>query len=334
MTEVLYPVPPAALAMVKGASRILLTTHESPDADGFGSLMGCALALPGLGFEVARLGRAELPTPLGELPGVGAVPVDSGDGEYDLAILFDCHVASRLGEDAAALSRCREVLVIDHHPVVPEEEPAGEVWIVDDAAATTLLAHSLLLTLGGTRAISPEVASNLYAGLVVDTGGFRHSSTTAAALRAAAGLVDSGADAPAITELFLHRRRPAAVKLLSLVLASIRYEAEGRIALLSVDRARLDECGARLEEAEAFVSMASAIVGVDLAAMFLESRPGRWRVSLRAHQPWRVDAIAREFGGGGHLLAAGFRTEGDLAALQRQLLGPLRAELAAGEARR
>jgi phosphoesterase RecJ-like protein len=259
--------------------------------------------------------------------------VDDGKAEYDLAILFDCRTPGRLGVDAAALSRCAAVLVIDHHPPADDEESAGEDWIVVPAPATTLLALSMINALGGIESVSADVATNLYAGLVVDTGGFRHPSTTASALRAGGLLVDRGADAPGITELLLHRRRPEAVRLLGLVLQVARYEAEGRVVLIGVGQSELKACGARTAEAEGLISIASSIEGVALAVMHLEFAPGQWRVSLRAHQPWRVDRMARAYGGGGHVLASGFRAEGDLAELQAGLLPSLVEELAAGDGR-
>ncbi len=331
MSRAAYPVPASVLERLRGARSILLATHENPDADGFGSLMACALAFPKLGYRVARLGSADVPRPLDQLPGVGEVALDDGSADYDLVILFDCHSAGRLGADQPALARCKAVLVIDHHPVVSGELLDPEAWIVDSAASTTLMVHSLILALDGSEALGSSAASNLYAGLVVDTGGFRHASTTSDTLRSAAELVDAGADAPAITELFLHRRRPEAICLVSAVLAKTRYEADGRIALLAVPLSLLASCGAREEEAESLVSIASAIEGVDLAVMHLEIDSGRWRVSLRAHKPLRVDSLARANGGGGHLLAAGFRTSGGLAALQEQILPGLRAELDGGE---
>lgn len=334
MTELPYSPPGRVRELLAGARSVLLATHENPDADGLGSLVACALALPKTGRQVARLGTAPLPRPLDELPGIEGVPVDDGRAAYDLGILFDCRVASRLGVDAPALDRCREVLVVDHHPPVPEDEPAGIEWIVPSAPAATLLALSLINAIAGIEAVDASVATNLYAGLAVDTGGFRHASTTADALRAGALLIDRGADASGITELLLHRRRPEAVRLLSEVLAEVRYEAEGRIVMLGVTAEILERCGALVEEAEGLVSVASAIEGVDLAVMHLQSAPGQWRVGLRAHAPFRVDRLARAHGGGGHVLAAGFPDDGDLADLQARLLPDLVEELSAGERRR
>lgn len=333
MTELPYQVPERALELLRNARSILLATHENPDPDGLGSVVGCGLALPTLGYRVARLGTAPLGPPLDLLPGIGSIPVDDGKAEYDLAILFDCRTPGRLGVDSRALSRCAAVLVIDHHPPADDEESAGEDWIVVAAPATTLLVLSMINALGGIESVGADVATNLYAGLVVDTGGFRHPSTTASALRAGGLLVDRGADATGITELLLHRRRREAVHLLAEVLASARYEAGGRVVFLGVEQARLLACGARAAEAEGLISIASAIEGVALSVMHLEEAAGQWRVSLRAHRPWRVDLIARANGGGGHVLAAGFRTRGDLAGLQAGLLPSLAEELAAGDGR-
>ena len=333
MTELPYSPPAPVRRLLASSHSLLLATHENPDADGLGSLVACGLALPGAGRTVARRGRAPLPLPRDRLPGIDRIPLDDGTREYDLGILFDCRLASRLGEDAGALDRCREVLVVDHHPPVEEDSPAGLEWIVPTAPATTLLALSLINSVAGIEAIGPAVATNLYAGLAVDTGGFRHETTTADALRAGALLIDRGAAAAEVTELLLHQRRPEAVRLLAAVLGAVRYEEAGRIVLLSVTRETLSRCGARVEEAEGLVSVASAIEGVDLAAMHLETEPGEWRVSLRAHSPHRVDRIARAHGGGGHHRAAGFRVDGQLEELQAALRADLAAELGAGGAR-
>lgn len=334
MTELPYAPPRYVREMLGRAHRVLLATHENPDADGLGSVVGCGLALPRTGREVARLGSTPPPMPLDRLPGIDRVPLDDGSAEYDLGIIFDCRVASRLGVDAPALSRCREVLVVDHHPPVAEDEAAGVEWIVPTAPSATLLALSLICSVAGIEAVDGAVATSFYAGLAVDTGGFRHASTTADALRAAALLVDRGAAAPEITELLLHQRRPEAIRLMAEVLGSARYEADGRIVMLAVTQDTLDRCGARVEEAEGLVSVASAIEGVGLAVMHLEAAPGQWRVSLRAHAPWRVNELARAHGGGGHVLAAGFRAEGRLEDLQAAILPELDDELSAGARRR
>lgn len=334
MTGSPYVLPAFARDLLREANSILLCTHENPDADGMGSLLACGLALPRLGFDVARLGEDRLPPTLVALPGHDTVPVDDGKREYDLAILFDCRVANRLGPHAPALGRCREVLVVDHHPPLDDEESAGQDWVVPGSPATTLLALALIRELGGIETVDADIATNLYAGLAVDTGGFRHASTTAAALRAGALLVDRGARASEITEILLHQRRPEAVQLLSRVMGAARYDADRRIVTLEVSQELLHACGALTEEAEGLISIASAIEGVRLAVMFLEGDHGNWRVSLRAHAPWRVSQIAHDFGGGGHVLAAGFRSPGPLDSLRDRVLAAAREELARGDSRR
>ena len=334
MTEQPYELPGFARDLLRDSRSILLCTHENPDADGMGSLLACGIALPKLGFEVARLGDDQLPPTLVVLAGHESLPVDDGKREYDLAILFDCRVPERLGPHAPALARCREVLVVDHHPPLEGEDSAGQDWVLPSAPATTLLALALIRALGGIDTVDADAATNLYAGLVVDTGGFRHPSTTADALRAGAVLIDRGARASEITEVLLHQRRPESIELLSKVMGAARYEADRRIVTLEVSQDLLHECGAFTEEAEGLISIVSAIDGVRIAIMFLEGDHGNWRVSLRAHAPWRVSHIARDFGGGGHLLAAGFRSPGPLSEIRERLLAAAFAELERGDALR
>ena len=89
MTELPYELPGFARDLLRVARSVLLCTHENPDADGMGSLLACGLALPRLGFEVARLGDRKLPPTLVPLPGHESIPVDDGSRSYDLALLFD-----------------------------------------------------------------------------------------------------------------------------------------------------------------------------------------------------------------------------------------------------
>ena len=49
---------------------------------------------------------------------------------------------------------------------------------------------------------------------------------------------------------------------------------------------------------------------------------GIYRVSLRSKTPFKIDVslIARKYGGGGHMRAAGFTFKGDLKALKKELI--------------
>ena len=101
--------------------------------------------------------------------------------------------ATRLGELGELADPSQLVLVIDHHTSNAMFGTAN--FVEPPADSTTLLVAELLDAWG--KAIDPEVAHCLYAGLSIDTGSFRWA--TPGALRMAARLLDIGVDNAAIS---------------------------------------------------------------------------------------------------------------------------------------
>jgi len=317
VSRILFPPPPPLVARLHGAKHLRLATHVRPDHDGFGSMLATGLGLAATGRRVEMVYAGDGPEAFAELPGFPQV-VAPGQlrGRPDGLLLFDCHELSRIPPEVAATHGDTPVLVVDHHvPVEPGDDPL--VWIDSAAPATACLAHSLLLSLG----VEPDaaMATNLYAALLTDTGGFRFPNTGERALLCAADLVAAGADAAGLAERLLHRRRPEALALTAELLANVRYHADGAIALLTVTQEQLDRTGARREEAEGITGFLTSTEGVRLVGFLREEAPG-WQVSLRAVGDLDVQAIAVGFRGGGHRLAAGFEWSGERDALEAELL--------------
>ncbi len=324
-----YPVPGEVASALDGATSVLVVAHERPDADSLGSLVAFALAEQRRGCRVLRVPQ-EIPPVLREaLPGLGrvevaAAPVDSA-ARFDLLVFFDGHRLSRLGRAREWAGRARTTVCIDHHPPGPEGSDFDVTWLVPSAPSTTMLVQSWLHAIGAE--IDADQAGALFAGLMTDTGGFRHANTDADAFRAAAELVERGADAPGLAHLLLHRRSRASLALLARAIESTHYLLGGRFALVRLDRETLDRVGATDHDTEGLISYLLAVQGVRVAALVREETGGGLRVSLRARRGARVDGIARAFGGGGHHRAAAFPYEGDVDALERALIETVGREL-------
>jgi phosphoesterase RecJ-like protein len=84
-----------------------------------------------------------------------------------------------------------------------------------------------------------------------------------------------------------------------------------------------DMDGVRLEDVESVVDVVRATSEAEVAAVLKEVAPGRWSGSLRAVGKVDVCVAARQLGGGGHRLAAGFTAQGRL----EEVLAALRAAL-------
>lgn len=327
MSSFPYVAPEDLIATISDADSVLLATHENPDPDGMGSLLALGLALAERGRRVARIETEPIVDALAWLPGLDRVPAVEDPERFDLAIVFDAHRRSRLGDAAGRLDQAARVAAIDHHPPGPDGSDVDEPWIVASAPATAMLVLSLLHQLHDVP-LGAEKATCLYAGLLTDTGGFRHANTTQDALLAAADLVSDGAEPAIIAGHLMVQRDPGALRLRAEALLNTEYRLGGAVALASVDLDMLERTGTGLDVTEGLVSEIVGIEGVRVAALMKQVSPDSWRVSLRARDDVRVDEIARRLGGGGHHRAAAFSANGgDRAVVERRLLEAVAASL-------
>jgi phosphoesterase RecJ-like protein len=293
----------AVVERLKQAKRVLITTHSSPDGDAIGSELAMAELVEALGRQALVVNRDRQPANLGFLPGlhrvrVGAPPPHELAEGFDLGVVLDCPDLDRTGIDGLA----RLPLVdIDHHL---GNALFGEVNLVDEEApAVGELVLEIVAAAGVT--LTPAMATNLHVALVTDTGDFRYANATPRAFRAAARLVEAGADPQLVAQQLWEQVPPRVVRLTAAVLSTLALELDGRVAVVHCDRAMLEAAGARPEDTEDLVNHARAVAGVEVA-VFLKAFTGEAvRVSLRSRGRVDVQEVAAGLGGGGHREAAG-----------------------------
>jgi phosphoesterase RecJ-like protein len=271
-----------AAALLASAGSVVLLCHVQPDADTVGAALGLGLVLVRIGTDVqVSFSAADtLPESLRALPGCELIVEPAAlRRDVDLLVAVDAPSPNRLGELAELLAGAR-VLVIDHHK---SNDLYGDVNFVDPRADSTTMMVARLLDDWG-QDIDGDVAQCLYAGLSIDTGSFRQ----------------------------LHDTHPFGwLPLLSRVLGTARLvpEAGGGAGLVYVVVGHRDWADHRSEELECIVDIVRTTEEADVAAVFKEVAPQRWSVSLRA-KTTDVSQVAAGFGGGGHLLAAGYSAAG------------------------
>ncbi len=308
----------AALSRLKRAKRVLVTSHSAPDGDALGSELGFAELARALGVAATIVNRDPHPASLGFLPGLDAIRVQPElpagfEREFDLAVLLECPGLDRPG--LAGLDRL-PILNVDHHL---ENDLYGEVNVVDEAAPAV---GEMVLAMAGLAgvAVTPAMATNLYAALVTDTGDFRYSNATPRAFEAGARLVAAGARPAEIAEALWEQNPARIVRLTAAVLATLEILATGRLAVITCDRAMLDAAGARPEDTENLINIPRAIEGVRVAVFLKAFKDGAVRASLRSRADLDVQSVARGFGGGGHRNAAGCTIQGTLAEARAALI--------------
>jgi phosphoesterase RecJ-like protein len=286
--------------------------HVMPDGDALGSALALGWALERLGKRVTVASPDPVPELYAFLPGVERLVTDgAGLSGHTTFVMVDCSVPARLGvyEEALKAGSIGLVVNIDHH------QPAGGAmsslsFIDPGAAATGEIVFDLIELLGVPLTRDP--ATCLYTAIVTDTGSFQYESTGAGTHRRAARLIEAGVSVAEVNSRLYEQKPLAGLLLLQRALGGLTFAAGGRIAYMSVTLADLAAVGARDEHTEGLINYARFVRGVEVAVLFRETEPGRFKVGLRSKHRVDVQAVAALFGGGGHTRAAGCLLEGTL----------------------
>jgi len=299
-------------------NKFAVLSHVRPDGDALGSTLALALSLKELGKDVRAwneegmlekysfLARAELLTKPPSTP-----------EDFDVAIALDTAVQNRLGTTTAAVGNAKLWINMDHHPSNPRY---GDLVYIDPTAPATGQILFELLT-NQKFPITPAIAENLYAAISTDTGSFQYPNTTVRTFEIAAELVRCGVDVGRVSQLLYENFPRRRIELLRDLLATMRFACDGKVAYFSLSQASALDLGVIPEDNEGLIDHLRAIRGVVVAIFFEELTDGKVRVSMRSkNEAVDVCAICTQFGGGGHVLAAGARVRGTLPEVEKKIV--------------
>ena len=304
----------------------LVISHVRPDGDAYGSTLGLGLSLRALGKDVLLCNADGLSSLFEFLPGsasLAATPAAAPEPDR-LIIAVDCADHKRLGNVFDTWRRLPDVN-IDHHVSNPGYAKLN--LIEAESPATAQVLYEIIAALGWP--LTADVAASLYVGLMTDTGSFRYRQTTARTFEIAARLVEAGADPTALAEGCYQSFRAERLFLMREVLNQVHFADRNRIAWFYIGPEAYARSGATPDETEGLIEYLQAVRTVEVA-FILESMPdGLTRASLRSRGRVDVQKISAQFGGGGHVLAAGLRTKLDPATLEKKLLELIAQQLPA-----
>jgi phosphoesterase RecJ-like protein len=323
-----------AVRLIRGGQRFLLTCHVMPDADALGSMLGLAEVLRSLGKEVVLYNRDPVPPQLRFLPGSDRVQsnLPAGAG-FDATFVTDTAARTLLPRHFPDRSVTGPVVIVDHHIA---HDDFGDVVLRDSAACATAIVVLELAAALGVKPMPPMAAAPLYTALVADTGGFRYPGTTAQTLRTAADLLDTGIDPWQVASHVFEGWSMARMRLLGMAINAIQTEYGGRVAVVSLPLAILEQAGASDDMAEGLVEYGRMLKGVEISIMLWERRPRSdetldgalfTRMSLRSAGQADVSRVAVSMGGGGHRAAAGATVRLDLQSARDRVLQAAGREL-------
>jgi bifunctional oligoribonuclease and PAP phosphatase NrnA len=302
----------------------LLTSHIRLDGDALGSELALYHVLKNMGKDALIYNQDRTPDNYRFLPGSGAIVHELPDlQKYDVAVVLDCGDLERIGDKAAVVGRMERIVNIDHHV---SNGGFCELTYVDHEASST---GELLYRLFARMAVVPtkDVADNLYAAIITDTGGFRYRHTGKETLLAAGALVGNGADPQWVSENVYENNPIEKILLLSKALESLSFDCNGRVASIVVSMKDLASTGALSEHIEGFVDIPRTVRGVEVSVLYLELAKNYYKLSLRSKGGIDVEKVARRFGGGGHANAAACKITGQLRTIKKRVTEAIGAVL-------
>lgn len=307
-------IPERLIAGIHGATNIVLLTHSHPDGDALGSLFALADILDKLGKHVFCFLEEPVSHHYDFLPDTERASTNLEDfrkfvseaGEDILMVGLDCGDDDRLGKSKVEFLKIEPFLVIDHHR---SHRAFGTIsWVDPCRSSTGEMIYELAQALNAP--ISYNCAYNLYVAICTDTGSFRYECTTPRTLHIAADLLDKGVRPEEVGSHLYDKYSVERLKLMEMVLGTISLHARDQIAFMHVSKKMLEESGATIQDVEGFVDLPRSLYSVKVAVLIKETGNNLIAVSMRAKGQCDVATVAKEFDGGGHRNAAGFRCQG------------------------
>ncbi len=294
------------------AQRPLLTTHVNADGDGAGSEIALAAWLADRGKKPVIVNPTPFPDRYRFLLGDEGWLAEPGDDggqaamrDADLLVVLDTGEPSRIGK-VARVARDRDVVVVDHHPASADGFVTVAGVVDPTACATGELLHDLFRHVGDPATAWPRpTLDGLYAAIVTDTGSFRFANTDERAHAIAGELVAAGVDPEAMYRHLYGAVPLRRIEILKIALDNLEVDRDAHLAWITIPRSVTTDLLTDPDDLDGVIDYARAIEGTEVALVFRETVEGGTKVSFRSNGAVDVNAIATEFGGGGHVKASG-----------------------------
>lgn len=289
--------------LCSSTKRILLSGPIGPDGDSIGACLAFKELLTTMGCKTVHV-AAELSFRYSWLPHAeNCLSDDEIQANYDVVIILDGDQHRLTPAVESAFLSAKTQCIIDHHSSSKSAE--YDVAIIDPHATSTCSIIYELMALWGCS-LTTSIATNIYVGLIFDTGGFRYANTKVETHQLAAELLKKDIGHAKISAMILTEKRQQGIKVLGQVLTTLQYFGNEQIAFSTITQSTMDKLGCVSDDLEGIVETILYISGVELSCLCIE-KASSIKVSLRSRSKVNVASLAKKLSthGGGHMRAAG-----------------------------
>lgn len=292
---------------VSKAERIAIAGHLRPDGDCIGSCLGLYNYISDNFNCSIDLYLEEIPEEFFFLKNSDKINSLFPDVKpYDIFFAIDCGDAERLGKAGKYLKHAVKSYCIDHHNT---NVGYADVNLIRPQASATA---ELMCDILDSGKFTKEIAECFFTGIVHDTGVFKHSNTTEHTFRIAGMLKQFGVNTSQVIDGTFFEKTYIQNQILGRCLMESILCFDGKVIFSSVDRKTQALYGLVSSDTDGVIDQLRVTKGVEVAILLKEMNPRVWRVSMRSNNIVNVAEICCNFGGGGHIRAAGCTLNGSL----------------------
>ena len=288
-----------AVAFLTKYDSFLLMAHVAPDGDTLGSCLALQKLLQQLGKQAWVVCDDPLPHLYAFLPGADGLLAPDAAVDAQAFVAVDCADVGRTGSQWDRVGT-KPSLCIDHHITNPAFATVNHI---EDCAATGELITLLYDAFG--QPINPEVGACLYTAIATDTGNFAYSSVTPRTFALMGKVMESGFDLPECNRLIYRNQRLQKLRMTARTVENAKLYRDGQVIVATLSKAETEAVDGLKADAEGIIDSLRDVETVVVACFLREEGENEVKLSLRAKDRVDCAALARAYGGGGHLRAAG-----------------------------
>lgn len=309
---------------IKAAESVILSTHKQCDGDGLGALLALYHGLRKTGKKVRILLVDGVPKKYVFLEPEKHLEIFSSPHApiepTDLTLIFDTNDRRLIDPLFTALEpACRDILFVDHHPILNQgPEPTAGSFIDTRAASTGEISYFLLKGLG--IRLDERIAQALYTSIAFDTQLFKFVKNSVNSHLIAAELLMHINNAEEIHRHLFATHTIEKVAFLAKVLGQIEYHGSGQVAVLKLHAKDLADHNLDMDDSRDVIDMLMNVNTLQAAALFREDAPNEYKLSLRSKGRLEVLGIAEAFQGGGHMFASGASIQGEYSVIKQKVV--------------
>ncbi|WP_051354425.1 DHH family phosphoesterase [Leptotrichia trevisanii] len=312
--------PDGIVNEIKSSKNIVLTAHINPDGDALGSLLAFYFMIN----EYCKKNNTKKMVKIivdDKLPKYMRHFKDTeliwsyekfseefkqnfqNDEKFDLFISLDCANEERYGKSIEIKKLSKKSINIDHH--ISNTEHADFNYVEDICSTGELLYQFLKIF---DIELTKKIAEYMYLGIINDTGNFRHDNVTPHTFLVCSKLIEAGVNNHKIANIIFAVSEKQ-VDFIGEVYKNKKNDKKYKFVSYYLTQSKMKELGIEKDDTNSTSEMLLKIEGMEISLFVREEEDGSLKGSFRANDKYNVNKIASIFGGGGHIKAAGFKTD-------------------------